>query len=328
MEKKTVVVTGIGGNVGQGIVRNLRHSGLPIRIVGTNVTPFSPGNHLVDAFHLVPFSYDDGFFDAMVNIAKAENADLIIPSTDYEVYYLSIKSDLLPCPLACSGPVAAGAYLDKFLTWQYHTSKSVPFAESYLPSQYHNQFKKAIAKPRKGRGSRGILKGNFDVTNLKDDEYMVQQLHEGEEITTAVYRSYLSGKILGLITMVRSLEHGTTTYSRVLKQYDEKLMEMADQMIRDSDLKGSFNIQSIVNEAGEIIPFEINCRISGTNSIRTHFGFKDVEYTVRELLYKEALATPQIIEGVAQRILMDVIYPGVRDENQLTGTNRDNFLIF
>lgn len=328
MEKKTVVVTGIGGNVGQGIVRNLRHSGLPIRIVGTNVTSFSPGNHLVDAFHVVPFSYEDGFFDAMVQLAKEEKADLIIPSTDYEVYYLSIKSGLLPCPLACSGPVSSRAYLDKYLTWQHHMEKAVPFAESYLPSEYKGQFKKAIAKPRKGRGSRGILKGIFDLETLKDEEYMIQQLHEGEEITTAVYRSYLTGQILGLITMVRSLEHGTTTYSRVLKQYDEVLMQMANKMIQDSDLKGSFNIQSIVNEVGEIIPFEINCRISGTNSIRTHFGFKDVEYTVRELLYNEILPQPEIIEGVAQRILMDVIYPGTKSEKELTGTNRDHFLIF
>jgi carbamoyl-phosphate synthase large subunit len=197
-----------------------------------------------------------------------------------------------------------------------------------LPSFYNNDFEKAIAKPRKGRGSRGLLKLKFDTGLLSDDEYMIQEMHEGKEITTAVYTSYLTGKILGLLTMERSLENGTTTFCKVNFDYDKPLMEIAQKMVDNSDLRGSFNIQSIVNETGEIVPFEINCRISGTNSIRTHFGFKDVEYTVRELLLQEKIAPPKVIPGVAQRILMDVIYPDCKVESELHKDNTDKFLIF
>lgn len=328
MEKKTVIVTGIGGNVGQGIVRNLRNSGLPLRIVGTNVLPFSPGNHLVDAFYQVPFAYDPGFLAAMQEIMETESADLTIPSTDYEVYYLSAHAHLFPGKIAASGPIAAELYLDKYLSWKHHSSVSIPFADSILPSAYQNQFEKAIAKPRKGRGSRGILKLRFDAGQLSDDEYMVQELHEGKEITTAVYVGYLTGKIIGLLTMERSLENGTTTFCKVNFSYDQALMKIAAEMVAHSDLRGSFNIQSIVNAKGEIVPFEINCRISGTNSIRSHFGFKDVEYTVRELLYNQAIEPPQIIPGVAQRILMDVIYPGCTDEAKLKKDCSDTFVVF
>jgi len=328
MEKKTVIVTGLGGNVGQGIVRNLRHSGLPLHIIGTNVTPFSPGNHLVDEFYQVPFAYDEGYTSAMIALAKKAKADLIIPSTDYEVYYLSIHANQLPCLAATSGPNAAGAYLDKYLTWEHHSKFDIPFSESFLPSAYRGQFEKAIAKPRKGRGSRGLLKLKFDTSLLTDDEYMVQEMHEGDEITSAVYRSYLTNKIIGLITMVRSLENGATTYSKVVKHYDDKILAMAKKMADHSDLKGSFNIQSIVTKSGDIIPFEVNCRISGTNSIRTHFGFADVEYTARELLYGQTISTPNITFGIAHRILMDVIYPDVEKDSQLQGTANDSFILF
>ena len=45
---KTIIVTGIGGVVGQGIVRNARAMGRDLRIVGVNVTAVSVGNHLCD----------------------------------------------------------------------------------------------------------------------------------------------------------------------------------------------------------------------------------------------------------------------------------------
>ena len=51
MEKKTVLVTGIGGNVGQGIIRNIHSYDPSIRVVGTNVTSFSAGNHLCDTVY-------------------------------------------------------------------------------------------------------------------------------------------------------------------------------------------------------------------------------------------------------------------------------------
>jgi|GEM_PF-252674 carbamoyl-phosphate synthase large subunit len=328
MEKKTVVVTGIGGNVGQGIIRNLRNSGLPLHIIGTNVTDFSPGNHLVDSFFKVPFAYDEGYTQAIAELVEQQNVDLVIPSTDYEVYYLSVNAAQLACPAATSGSVAAEAYLDKYLTFLHHQKFGIAFSESYLPSLYTGQFEKAIAKPRKGRGSRGLLKLNFDTSLLTDEEYMVQEMHEGDEITTAVYRSYLDGEILGLITMVRSLENGATTYSKVVKQYDEQMLFMAQKMAQNSDLRGSFNIQSIVTASDDIIPFEVNCRISGTNSIRTHFGFADVEYTVRELLYGQQIQAPKITYGIAHRILMDVIYPNAEHDNQLKGTSTDNFILF
>ncbi len=328
MEKKTILVTGIGGNVGQGIIRNLRFSGLDFHIVGTNSASFSAGNYLVDKFYPVSFAYEPGYFEEISEIVKKEKVDLIIPSTDFEVYFLSQNAQSLPCLIAASGQFASETYLDKYLTWKHHSESGIPFAKSFLPSEYKSNFPSAIAKPRKGRGSRGIMRNNFDTSKLMDDEYMIQELHEGKEITTAVYASYLTGELTGILNMERSLDNGTTNYCKVNFDFDPELKQMAEKMIRHSDLKGSFNIQSIVTSSGEIIPFEVNCRISGTNSIRTHFGFRDVEYTVRELLFGETIEPPTIIPGVAQRILLDVIYPNCTSEAQLNKDATDHFIVF
>jgi carbamoyl-phosphate synthase large subunit len=324
MEKKTVLVTGIGGNVGQGIVRNILGLKYGLRIIGTNTSAISGGNHLVDAFYQVPYSYDEDFIPSLIAILEKEKVDLIIPSTDFEINTLSLNKDQIKAVIACSGKQSSSIYLDKYLSALFHAEHRIPFAESCLPSSYSGQFSPAIAKPRLGRGSRGLIKNYSGEEKLNDEEYLIQKMYTGKEITTAVYVSYITGKLLGLITMERSLENGATTYCKVIREYDDQLEEIALEIIRNSDIKGSFNIQSIVTDENEIYPFEVNCRISGTNSIRSHFGFEDVKYTVDELLYKKSLREIVTTEGVAYRYLSDIIYPnGIN-----TGTNSDDFIVF
>jgi carbamoyl-phosphate synthase large subunit len=324
MEKRTVIVTGIGGNVGQGIIRNIRFSKYPVKIIGTNITALSAGNHLVDGFYKVPYGYEEGFIPIIIEIVKHEKIDLIIPSTDYEAFFLSYNSKLIPCRIASGGINSTKIYLDKYLTAKFHKENNIAFVSSCLPSDFSGQFHPAIAKPRKGSGSKGILKNYDSKIVLNDDEYIVQKMHNGIEITTAVYVSYLTGDLLGIITMERSLQNGATIYCKVTRKYDKELNMIAQQITRRTDILGSFNIQSIVTPQGEICPFEINCRISGTNSIRSHFGFKDVQYTIDELLYGKKLSRIIIKEGIAFRYLVDVIYP-LESES---GTNPDNFIIF
>lgn len=324
MVTRKVLVTGIGGNVGQGILRNIKHTQYPITIIGTDISKMSAGNHLVDVFYEVPFSYEEKYIDTIVEIVLKEKVDLIIPSTDYEMFYLSIHQNSFSCKIASSGPLPAKIYLDKYLTAQYHKEKGIPFVESCLPSLYNGQYDNAIAKPRKGRGSRGLIKYLKSTDGLSDEEYLVQRLCDGIEITTAVYVSYKTGKFHGLITMERSLENGATTFCKVIKEYDCEMEKIAFEMIKCSNLKGAFNIQSMVTNNGKIFPFEINCRISGTNSIRSHFGFTDVKYTLDELLYDQLPETVKILTGTAYRYLADIIYPaGIS-----SGNNMDNFILF
>ena len=98
-------------------------------------------------------------------------------------------------------------------------------------------------------------------------------------------------------------------------------------MIQSKGLSGSINLQSIVNEKGEIIPFEVNCRISGTNSIRHNLGFQDVKYTIQEYLLDEEPEEIKAIDGIAVRLLYDVIYPNAKNESDLNN-NTSKYIIY
>lgn len=324
METKTVLVTGIGGNVGQGIIRNIRKTGFPVRIVGCNITAFSAGNHLCDRFHKVPYAYEDAYIEVISSIVETENVDLIIPSTDYEVYYLSRERGQLNAAVAVADETTARIYLDKYLSYRHHKAHGIPFAESSLPSKYDNRFNDFIVKPREGRGSRGIHINPKDVSAF-DDSYLVQQLYSGKEITTAFYVAK-GNQLHGFITMERKLENGATAECRVVREYDASIAAILEKMIAHSGFSGAANLQAIVTDAGEIVPFEINCRISGTNSIRSNFGFEDVRYTLEEMLYGLPPSKPEVRDGVAIRIMMDVIYPNATNSGNLADNTVPHFI--
>jgi len=320
---KTVLVTGIGGNVAQGILRNIRCEDKDIILIGTNTEQVSPGNHLCNAVYKVPFASDSGFIPAMHEICEKHQVDLVVPSTDYEGYYLGLEKKSLP-DVAVSSPEVTSVFLNKYKTWQNFNQLELPFAETVLPSEYNGQFKEIIVKPAEGRGSRDIYVNHADPTSFSDD-FIIQRLYRGSEITTAFYVRR-DGGLHGHITMTRELYAGATSKCEVTFEYDTRLKKIIKRIMEHYAISGSANIQSIVNSSGEIIPFEINCRISGTNSIRSHFGFKDVRYTLDEYLYGRKPEKAVITTGSAVRMLCDIIYPGRALKDIFDGD--DSFTIF
>ncbi len=325
--KKCILVTGIGGNVAQGIIRNIRSYNPQIRIIGTNVTKFSAGNHLVDKFYEVSFSYESNYIPEITTIVNNEKIDLVIPSTDFEVYYLVKNRTIINALVIGADEYTCETYLDKYKSAIHHELNQIPFAKTILPSLYNNDFHDIIVKPRLGRGSRGIHINPMDLSLFSDEEYIVQKLHKGKEITTAFYVDK-SNQLHGSISMSRKLENGMTVETFVEKKYDSSINAILNKLIKTVQFQGAANIQSIVDaDTNEIVPFEINCRISGTNSIRSNFGFKDVEYILDEYLYGKTPQKPDITNGIATRIMMDIIYPNVTTIDECKD-NTSNFFIY
>ncbi len=325
---KRVLVTGVGGIVGQGILRNIIHLKEDLILVGTDINSLSAGSHLCQRVYEVPFSTDPRYIDQIKKICVNEKIDLIIPSTDYETYYLSLESHELP-RLACAGPKVSEIFLNKYKTWQFFNEHQIPFAETALPSRYQDNFEEIIVKPLEGRGSRDL---HFNPANYHcfPDDYIIQKLYRGKEITTAFYVTK-EGSLLGHITLERELMSGYTDKCAVVFDYDKQVEGLILRMMQCLKLKCSYNIQSIVTETGDIIPFEVNGRVSGTNSIRSQFGFEDVRYIIDEYIFNRKPQKPDIKPGAALRILLDIIYPGVNLEgilNRPVNTNIAHYLFY
>lgn len=317
--QRCVLVTGIAGNVAQGVLRVLAQIEPGIRIVGTNTFPVSGGNHLCDSVHVVPPAVDPAFESALLKVTERESPDLMIPCTDQETLALSRLSGL-GRRIAVSPPDVCATLLDKHLTARAFVRAGLPFARSALPSTYDGSFGRIIVKPREGRGSRGIVLDpprpqEFDDTNV------VQELLEGDEVTIGFYVT-LGGRLHGFLVLRRMLHEGTTIACEVTRAHDGTVSALLEGLVSALEIRGSCNLQAIVTSEGRLIPFEVNGRFSGTTSIRHQFGFRDVEYTLDEHLWKRVPKPVVVSRGSARRLLMDVIYPDLGLDEPRNRRNR------
>ncbi|HBN09886.1 MAG TPA: hypothetical protein DD435_14990 [Cyanobacteria bacterium UBA8530] len=69
---------------------------------------------------------------------------------------------------------------------------------------------------------------------------------------------------------------------------------------------GSCNVQLRINKKGKPTAFEINARFSSSVAIRAHFGFNEVEATLRSFLFGEEIKALSLRKGVAMRYFNEV----------------------
>ncbi len=321
MGDKTILVTGIGGNVGQGILRNILDFSKSIKIVGTNSVLPVTSAHLCDLVCEVPYGDDPSYINVMSDICSKYDVSLILPSTDLESEILS-GSKLSDITVTNPNDTIRKCN-DKYLTYKSLSACGVEFAESMLPSEYQSDFTDFIAKPRKGRGSRGLMINPNSIDDL-DDTYVIQKLYSGKEYTSSFYVDR-DRNILSFITFERRLENGATVMCKVIKDFDPLVSKYIDRLSNCMQFKGSCNIQYMIEE-GRIVPFEINCRISGTNSIRSRFGFEDIKWIIQEYLLNEKPTPKEIKLGLATRMLYDIISYGDTIDFADVNRNTENYI--
>ncbi|HDZ88568.1 MAG TPA: carbamoyl-phosphate synthase large subunit, partial [Nitrospirae bacterium] len=91
----TVIVTGVGSNIGQGIIKAIRMSGLRVRIIGSDINPLSAGLFRCDKGYVLPPAYSGDFKDSIVTVCKDENVDMILIGSDPEVpFFAGAKQEI------------------------------------------------------------------------------------------------------------------------------------------------------------------------------------------------------------------------------------------
>lgn len=314
----TVLVTNCGGTLAQGLIRTWRRKKLAVRIVGVQFQSHSAADLICDEIYQLPESYSEAHgpdISFLSSLCTAEGVKFIIPTTDFETYELKKWQTLLPF-VACSEQSFSLAAYDKYETSKMFRARNIPFVETYLPSIYRGELDETFVKPRKGGLSRDLHRNPTELSF--SDDYVIQKLLEGREITVAFYVKK-NGELHGFIAMERTLTGGMTSCCSVTNSFNKQVEEIVDAMVSSFPIIGPCNFQAKVLEDSSVVPFEVNSRFSGTVSIRANFGFSDACWLLQEYLYEQELPQMLLSPGSAVRMYVDLILPGIMPEQIAPG---------
>lgn len=288
---KVILITGIGGDIGQGVATIFRENRPDVRLIGVDVHAQHGGHLYVDRFALVPSASSPDYLDAIKAIVGKYSIDVVIPMSEPELAVAKPFSELAPgMQWITPGEQVVGAGLDKLKTMHALSELGIPVPWTKSVSEGRPISYPCILKSRLGSGSRAV----FTVANDEDVDYLVkrypgaiyQELLEPDnrEVTCAVYRSR-DGKVASLL-MLRRLTGGLTGWAKVIK--DEETSRMCEVIARGLNLRGSMNIQLRLTDKGPRI-FEINPRFSSTVLMRHRVGFSDVLWALDEIEGKSVI---------------------------------------
>jgi carbamoyl-phosphate synthase large subunit len=334
-----VLVTGAGSGVGQGIIKALRLSKLPLTIIGADIAPMNAALYRTDEAVIVPRVELPGSLAEIVKILLLNRVDVVMVGSEFDLVFFSenraeIEGQAATLVIA-SPPNTVHVADDKWLTAEFLRENDLPYAEAALPTGLDDAARIAgewgypvVLKTRRGTSSRHVhivkdrrmMADCYPSTPLPMLQRLLAipgpELHR--EYTCSVFKTP-DGQIFGPFTARRTIRGGTSWHVEVARF--PELHELLLGIGRAMDFMGSLNVQLMLTENGPV-PFELNARFSGTTAVRAHFGFNEPEMVLRAYFYKEAIPAPVIRSGIAMRYHEEVFIDDVAADQLSPATHK------
>src|SRR5262249_34990657 len=96
---RRLLILGAGTGASNNLVRSLRVADPSLRIAGCHSDRFLLKRSAADRRYLIPRSAERGYTRALRRVVRAEDAELLIPTTDADVRVLSRARGRIPCRL-------------------------------------------------------------------------------------------------------------------------------------------------------------------------------------------------------------------------------------
>ena len=316
MKKLKVLVTGVGGDIGQSVLKCLEDAGgdYSFTISGCDIDAYPAGGKKCKSCYKAPRASDEEEYSSFIEtIMDKEDFDYIIPTTEAEIKYFDVRRDHLKCrevQVLINNSSIINTFFDKYATVDFLKKNKLPYPETYPAEDFKGELSfPLILKQRQGCGGEGLKIVNdmeeLDFFRKRLKGVIVQEMlgSEEEEYTAGIFSD---GEKIHTICFRRLLGYGSMTKFAELV-HDNEVTRLLEKIAQTVNLKGSINIQLRRTKRG-YIPFEVNPRFSSTVHMRNYFGFKDVKWWIdyyenRPIEYK---LKPD--KGIVVRTVGDVFF--------------------
>jgi carbamoyl-phosphate synthase large subunit len=320
----TILVTGVGAIIGYGIIRSLRASRFPVRIVGMDIYPDAVGQRWCDVFEQAVRADQPGYGEHVAGLIRRHSVDLVIPGIEQDVHRLAVDRLLPPLAetnarFALNNPELIRIAADKWLTHLELVEAGFPVIGTCVDGNFQDLVKRfgcpLLMKPRRSYASKGIqrLTTEADFLYWKEklgEEFMVQEIVGDlqSEYTVGAF-GLGDGTLTQQIVFQRVLSSDGSTAKagvRCIPELETRVEQLAKRFRPDGPTNFQFRFHR-----GEYLLLEINPRISSSTSLRTAFAFNEAEMCVEYYLEGVTPPTRTLRAGSAARFIEDwVTYAG------------------
>lgn len=329
---RRVLITGIGGNVGQGVLKALRAGRESYHIVGIDMEPLSAGFSLVDKYYQTPRTGDAAFQKAFERIVRDEKIEAVYVCSPGELEFFASHKDELerelhitvlvnPLPVVRTGS-------DKLKTAEFLRDNGFGYPETVEATDDNGVEQliakhglPVIAKPRAGFSSRNVFlldsREKIRAAAILVPDLIIQRyLPDDKAEYTAATLSGADQKVRGVVIFRRDLIQGTTYRTELVE--DSQLEREVVRITEALGAVGPCNLQFRVVD-GSLYVFEINPRFSGTSGIRYLYGFNDCEMAFDLLHLKKEITQPTLNKAVVLRYWNEICIPNADFEDLREG---------
>lgn len=312
--RKNIIVTAIGGDIAQSIIKCLKDTDYKVRIVGCDIDRYAAGRSDVSGFLIAPKAVEkDRYFNFIKKAVKKYSIEYIYPASDQEIIFFNRYRNYFEekgIKLFINSPYIIDTFLDKYKTVDFLRRNNLPYPLTFLAKKYKNQLSYPfILKPRKERGSKGVIK----INNVEESRFyrkavpgaIVQEYlgGENEEYTTGLFSD---GKNVYSVSFRRKIGFGGVSKLANLLAHN-KIAGIAKKIAQSCNLIGSINIQWRMRKRKPVV-FEINPRFSSTVYLRHYFGFQDVKWWMDVAEKKAIRCKLRYRKGIGVRRLSEAFF--------------------
>jgi carbamoyl-phosphate synthase large subunit len=288
-----VMVTGAGGPASVCVIKSLSemkdaHGKSMYEIIKTDVDPLAPGLYFGNRSnsHIVPRVDNNGFMGKMLELARSEKTQVILPTVQEELIYFARNID----KFKSKGITVAVSNVNSLLRSNNKLETYAFFkGAAYCPEIYDGTNVKfpAVVKPFDSRGGRGFFKAENEeelkvFLSINDRSFgkgnsLVMEYLPGTEYSTYGF-SDLSGVPLAVVPIKRIAANGTSTKAEIVDH--PKVKSVASEIATKLELQGPWNIQLM--ESGDNLKLvEVNPRFAGTSILLDHAGLHLPHLTIQ-----------------------------------------------
>jgi carbamoyl-phosphate synthase large subunit len=314
MAKLNILVSAVGGDLGQSVIKCLRDSSYHPYILGCDMNPYAGGRADVDEFFPAPpVKNEQQYIEFLLKIIEEKRIKYVFLLADVEIIFFNENRESFResnAVFVVSEKHIIDTFMDKYKTVEFFKEKGIAYPRTWMPSQYDNQLGfPLILKKRRGSGSQRLFKvKNKDELHfyLKHHNDMIVQEYlpgENNEYTAGLFKY---GETIHTITFKRTLAPGGFS-QQVELVTDETINEFPEELARQLTFNGSINVQFRRIDRG-CVPFEINPRFSSTVYFRHRFGFKDLLWCLDLYEGKTVSYTPVFTGGIGVKKFSEAFF--------------------